>query len=216
MSPRISPPKIDPRKANDLLRALREMAPHYTREWPAKDDDDPGVALLKIFSFISEGVITRLNRAPERNFLAFLDMLGIRLLQATPARAPIQFILTNGAETTALVRSRTQVPAPPTEQRQVDLPFETLSPLLVVPSAITSLIAVDPEKDSIYKPPPGFLELAQAATKLPELTVTAFSAAQSKSLQLDPPDQTEKGEFLRIDQTLTERSGPDQCIPLVE
>jgi hypothetical protein len=216
MSLRITPPKIDPRKANDLLRALHEMAPHYTREWPAKDDDDPGVALLKIFSFISEGVISRLNRAPERNFLAFLDMLGIRLLQARPARAPIQFVLTAGAEAPVLVRPRTQVTAPPTEERQDDLPFETLSSLLVVPSAITSLIAVDPEKDSIYKPPPGFFALTQSATKLPELMVTAFSAAQSKFLQLDPPDQVKKGEFLRIDQTLTERSGVDQCIPLIE
>jgi hypothetical protein len=50
------------------------MVPHYTREWPAKDDDDPGVALLKIFSFIGEGVISRLNRAPDRNFLAFLNL----------------------------------------------------------------------------------------------------------------------------------------------
>src|SRR5687767_15354047 len=98
MSLRITPPKIDPRKANDLLRALREMAPHYTREWPAKDDDDPGVALLKIFSSIAEGVINRLNRAPDRNFLAFLDMLGIRLLPKTPARVPVTFRLANGTE----------------------------------------------------------------------------------------------------------------------
>ena len=93
MSPRITPPKIDERKANDLVRSLREMAPHYTPEWPAKDDDDPGVALLKVFSFIGEGVISRLNRAPDRNFLAFLDMLGIRLLQARPAYSPIRFLV---------------------------------------------------------------------------------------------------------------------------
>ena len=50
MSRRVSLPKIDVRKAEHLLRQLRRMAPHYTREWPAKDDDDPGVALLTIFS----------------------------------------------------------------------------------------------------------------------------------------------------------------------
>ena len=216
MSPRISPPKVDPRKANDLLRALREMAPHYTPEWPAKDDDDPGVALLKIFSFIGEGVITRLNRAPDRNFLAFLDMLGIRLLQARPARAPIKFVLADGTEFPFLVPKGTQVSAPPTEKHPIDLPFETISNMLAVPSTITSLIAVDPERDEIYKPPPGFLELKLAAIPAPQLTVSAFSAAQSKSLQLDPPDQVKKDDFLRIDQTISERSGPDQCVPLVE
>ena len=127
MTSKISPPRIDRRKANDLLRSLREMAPHYTAEWPGKDDDDPGVALLKIFAFISEGVITRLNRAPERNFLAFLDMLGIRLLQARPAYAPIKFVVANGTEFPFLVPKGTQVSAPPTEQHPVDLPLDRKS-----------------------------------------------------------------------------------------
>ena len=216
MSQRILPPVIDPRKASDLFRSLREMAPHYTREWPAKDDDDPGVALLKIFSFIGEGVISRLNRAPDRNFLAFLDLLGIRLLQARAARVPVKFIVANGIEIPFLVDSRTQVSAPPTGERQKDLPFETLTPLLVIPSTLASLIAVDPEADAIFKPPPGFLELELAATPLPELIVRAFSGAGAKNLQLDPPEQVKKDDFLRVDRKVTQRSGPDQCVPIVD
>jgi hypothetical protein len=216
MSQRISPPEIDPRKASDLFRALREMVPHYTREWPAKDDNDPGVALLKIFSFIGEGVISRLNRAPERNFLAFLDMLGIRLLQARPAQVPVKFLVANGIEVPFIVESRTQVSAPPTGERQEDLPFETLTTLLVIPSTLASLIAVDPELDAIYKPPPGFLELESAATPLPELTVRAFSGTGAKNLQLDPPEQVKKDDFLRVDRKVKQRSGLDQCVPIVD
>jgi Baseplate J-like protein len=212
MSPRITSPKIDPRKASDVLRALREMAPHYTKEWSAKDYDDPGVGLLKIFSSIAAGVIDRLNRAPDRNFLAFLDMLGIRLLQARPAHAPVHFIVADGTEFPFLVEKGTQVSAPPTGDRPVDLPFETLTKLLVVPSALTSLVAVDPELDQIYLPPPGFLDLSLAATELPELTVEAFSGAKSKTLQLEPPDQVKPGDFLRIDSAVKQISGPDQCV----
>src|SRR4029078_275682 len=112
MSQRITPADIDPRKARHLFRSLREMVAHYVPEWPAKDDDDPGVALLKVFSFIGEGVISRLNRAPDRNFLAFLDMLGIRLLQSRPAYAPIRFLVANGTEFPFLVAKGTQVSAP--------------------------------------------------------------------------------------------------------
>ncbi|HEV8430469.1 MAG TPA: putative baseplate assembly protein [Pyrinomonadaceae bacterium] len=215
MSQRITPPDIDPRKASDLLRSLREMVPHYVREWPAKDDDDPGVALLKLFSFIGEGVISRLNKAPDRNFLAFLDMLGIRLLQKRPAQVPVRFIVANGIEIPFIVDSRTQVSAPPSAERPEDLPFETLTPLLVIPSTLASLIAVDPEKDAIYKPPPGFLELESAATPLPELIVRAFSGTGAKNLQLDPPEQVKKDDFLRVDQKVIQRSGPDQCVPIV-
>src|SRR6266850_1720998 len=185
MSSKISPPKLDRRKANDLLRSLREMAPHYTPEWPGKDDDDPGVALLKIFAFISEGVISRLNRAPDRNFLAFLDMLGIRLLQARPAHAPVTFIVADGTEFPFLVPRGTQVSAPPTEQHPIDLPFETRQNMLAIPSVVAALVAVDPELDKIYRPPPGFLELRLAATPVPPLNVIAFSGAGSKFLQLD-------------------------------
>src|SRR6476620_7887379 len=137
-------------------------------------------------------------------------MLGIRLLQARPAHAPIKFLVANGLEFPFLVPKGTQVSAPPTEQHPVDLPFETLSNLLVVPSTLVSLTAVDPEQDSIYITPPGFLELKQAATRIPPLIVTAFSSAGSSSLQGDPPDQVKKGDFLRIDQTVTERIGPDR------
>jgi hypothetical protein len=215
MSQRILPPVIDPRKASDLFRSLREMVSHYTPEWPAKDDDDPGVALLKIFSFIGEGVISRLNRAPDRNFLAFLDMLGIRLLQARPAQVPVRFLVANGIEVPFVVDSRSQVSAPPTGDRQEDLPFETLTPLLVIPSTLASLIAVDPAADAIYKPPPGFLALETAATPLPELRVMAFSGVGAKNLQLDPPEQVKKDDFLRVDRTVAQRTGPDQCVPIV-
>jgi Baseplate J-like protein len=198
MSRRIPTPKIDCRSASDLLRQLREMVPHYTQEWSARDEDDPGVGLLKIFSSIAEGVIGRLNRAPERNFLSFLEMLGIRLLPATPSRAPVRFLVVSGTENEFLIPARTQVSAPPVGNRSEELPFETTKELWAIPAALTSLIAVDPEKDRIYKPPPGFLALELEATDFPALKLKAFSAADSKFLQLDPPGQVQEKDFLLI------------------
>lgn len=215
MSPKTPVPQIDARKASDLLRQLRGMAPHYTKEWPATDDADPGVALLKIFSFIAEGVISRLNRAPERNFLAFLDMLGIRLLPATPARAPVRFLVATGTEDSFLVPSGTQVSAAATEARPTELPFETMKSLQVIPAALTAVLAVDPERDQIYRSPPGFLELEVAATRLPTLNVTAFSAAGTKFLQLDPPGQVKAGDFLRVEQGPGQGSRVRACTPTV-
>jgi len=199
MSRRVSLPKIDVRKAEQLLRQLRRMAPHYTREWPAKDDDDPGVALLTIFSSIAEGVISRLNRAPDRNFLAFLDMLGIRLLPKTPARVPVTFKLANGTEAPFLVPKETQVSAAPNAERPEELPFETIEPLWAIPAKLTELFVVDPVEDHIYKPHAKFLTLEKVENELPPLRITAFSAKDSKFLQLDPPDQVKKDDLLRID-----------------
>jgi hypothetical protein len=206
-------PKIDARKASDLLRQLRSMAPHYTREWTARDDTDPGVALLRIFSTIAQGVISRLNRAPDRNFLAFLDMLGVRLLPKTPAHAPVRFLVATGTEAPFLVARKTQVTAAATANHP-ELSFETTEDLSVIPAALVSLVATDPEKDRIYKPPPAFLGLQLAATELPPLIVQAFSAAGSRVLQLEPPGQVAEGDFLRIEQT-AQSVKRDDCLPVV-
>jgi len=213
MSRRVSLPKIDVRKAEHLLRQLRRMAPHYTREWAAKDDDDPGVALLKIFSSIAEDVINRLNRAPDRNFLAFLDMLGIRLLPKTPARVPVTFKLANGTEAPFLVPKETQVSAAPNAERPEELPFETIEQFLAIPAKLTELFVVDPEKDHIYKPHPKFLALEKVGTDLSPLQITAFSAKDSKFLQLDPPDQVKKDDLLRIDRATAGTSILSDCAP---
>lgn len=214
MSRKVSLPKIDERKAEHLLRQLRQMAPHYTTEWPAKDDDDPGVALLKVFSFIAEGVISRLNSAPDRNFLAFLDMLGIRLLQATPARVPVRFLLATGTEAPFLIPKGAQVTAAANAERPTELPFETIKNLWAIPAILTDLFTVDPEKDHIYKPPPGFLKLEKVEPDQPLLITTAFSGKDSKFLQLDPPGQVKKDDFLRIDHKNEDLTSSTGCPPL--
>ncbi|HEU4593524.1 MAG TPA: putative baseplate assembly protein [Pyrinomonadaceae bacterium] len=213
MSRRITTPKIDSRTAGDLFLRLREMAPHYTREWPAREDDDPGVGLLRIFSFIAGGVIGSLNRAPERNFIAFLDMLGIRLLPKRPSRVPVRFLVAQGTEDSFLVAQGTQVSAPPAGGRPEEQPFVTLESLSVIPGALGALVAVDPSEDIIYKPPPGFLALELSASDAPPLVVQAFSSAGSKSLQLDLPEQLAQGDFLRLESPRVQTGAASGCLP---
>jgi hypothetical protein len=92
------PPKIDARTFSDLLKTLKGLAPHYTPEWAASDENDPGRALLNIFCHITENVVNRFNQVPRKNFVAFLDMLGIKLLPAQPSRVPLTFKLAEGTE----------------------------------------------------------------------------------------------------------------------
>jgi uncharacterized phage protein gp47/JayE len=142
-------PKIDYRKFSDLLRALRESVPHYTPEWPASDEKDSGVALLKIFSQIAESVVNRLNQVPHKSFVAFLDMLGIELLPAQSARAPLTFKLAKGTDKDILIPARTQAAADKTEEHE-ELPFETEKNLWATTSNLKEVISVDPFKDSIF------------------------------------------------------------------
>jgi hypothetical protein len=200
MSARIPAPVIDTRSAAALVKLLQGLIPHYTPEWAAKDADDPGMALFRAFAFLTEGVIDRLNLAPDRNFYAFLDMLGIRLLPPTPSRGPLRFVPANGADPTIFVPAGAETSASSGSQ---PIPFETDEDLLVVAANLTALVAADPIADSIYLPPPGFLVLDVVANELPPHTLQAFAAPGDANFQLDFADQLKGGDVLRIQQPVT-------------
>jgi hypothetical protein len=191
-------PLIDRRKASDLYQRLKRMAAHYTPEWPAAKEDDPGLALADAFSAIAEGVIQQLNRSPAKNLIEFLNMLGVQLLPARTAVAPVQFRVNPRFDDTVLVRAPAQCSAPATDERPEDLPFETEQDLVATPSLLLDLVAVDPLADAVFRPPPGFLDLETAARPLPWYESISFSALGSKTLQLDRVEEIGPDDILRI------------------
>lgn len=216
-------PKIDQKTFIQMLQQLRDLAPHYIPEWQPEDETksdapetEPGAALMKIFSQIVTAVISRLNRAPERNLVYFLDMLGFKLLPALPARVPLTFKLAPGPDQglgrELLVPQRTQATADATDERPEQLPFETEEDLLVTPSLLTQVIGVDPLQDAIYQPPPGFLERPLPVESQTTYKIISFSLAGSDTLQLDTVAGLKEGDLLRIGPfTPDTLSGGMQC-----
>jgi len=100
---KVEPPKIDDRTFSDIFQQLRKMLPHYTPELNGDDGKEPGMALMKIYAYLAETVLNRLNQAPRKNMAAFLDMLGITLLPARSARAALTFTLAKGTEKEILI-----------------------------------------------------------------------------------------------------------------
>lgn len=143
-------PKIDARNFQKLLEEKRNIAPLYTPEWDAADDRDNGVALLKIFTHMQEEVINRLNRVPDKNFTAFLEMIGLKLMPAQPARAPVTFYLPESFSGGVFVPAGTSAAADETEKRKA-LNFETTKGIFATSAAIEEIYCVDPDKDAIFK-----------------------------------------------------------------
>lgn len=92
-------------------------------------------------------VINRLNRVPEKNFVAFLDTLGIKLLPAQPATAPITFYLSEGTIENVLIPEKTQTAAG-------EIIFETEKNMVATPSKLKKAYSIDVENDKIYESPP--------------------------------------------------------------
>ena len=153
----MSAPKIDRRDDEDLLTQIRELVPFYTPEWKAIDESDPGVALLKIFSQMLAGTISRLNQVPEKNFIYFLNMLGLKLLPAIPSRVPITFYLSKGTPAPVLIPARTQVMA----EEDEPILFETEKNILATPAKLIEAFSINKKEDSIFQSPPGVLGRAK-------------------------------------------------------
>ena len=64
---------LDPRDADAVLAALVRRRLGYVPEWLALDDD-AATTLAQIFARYMDAVMRRLNQAPDKNKLAFLDL----------------------------------------------------------------------------------------------------------------------------------------------
>lgn len=148
-----SAPPIDPRTAADVARQLQELMRLYAPDW---NEIDPATgaptgvsaALIGIAARLAEILIQRLNQVPQKNFLAFLNMLGAALQPPQPARAPVTFMLTKGSLADALIPAGTQVAAPPGAGEKDPVIYETESEIFATAAQLTYALARDPDEDA--------------------------------------------------------------------
>src|SRR5882757_7153334 len=80
-------PNLDDRRfqqfVDDAKRYIQRRAP----EWTDHNVSDPGITLIETVAHMADQIVYRLNRVPEKNHLAFLDLVGISLFPPMAARA---------------------------------------------------------------------------------------------------------------------------------
>ncbi|HSK72529.1 MAG TPA: hypothetical protein VK892_12570, partial [Pyrinomonadaceae bacterium] len=86
-------PNLDDRSFDQMveesLRYVRENCPQWTDLSP----HDPGVVLLELFAFLTEAMIYRLNRLPEKAYIEFLRLIGVKLNPPVAAIVKLEFKL---------------------------------------------------------------------------------------------------------------------------
>lgn len=86
---------LDDRTFNDLITDAKRRIPGYTAEWTDFNESDPGITLLELFSSLVEIILWRLNRVPDKNYIKFLELIGLQLNQPAPAKAELTFTLSS-------------------------------------------------------------------------------------------------------------------------
>ena len=143
-------PRLDSRTKADLANQLQQLLVKYVKDWP-KDRIPEGnfAALTNVFIRFCEITIQHLNRVPDKNFLAFLDLLGAAPLSPQSARVPLTFSLAAGSSL-ALVSAGTQVSASPALGDDQPVIYETEEPLVVTAVRLMAVFGRDLAKD-LYK-----------------------------------------------------------------
>src|SRR6202165_1476540 len=102
-------PNLDDRRFQDPVDAAKRLVQQRCPEWTDHNVSDPGVTLIETFAWMTDQVVYRLNRVPERNYIKFLELIGVRLFPPTAARAAITFWLAGPQPGVIHIRPGTQV-----------------------------------------------------------------------------------------------------------
>src|SRR3954471_2869303 len=124
-------PNLDDRRfqqfVDDAKRYIQQRAP----EWTDHNVSDPGVTLVETVAHMADQIVYRLNRVPEKNYLAFLDLVGITLFPPAAARTDLTFWLSAPLEEDLLVPVGTETSTLRTEAEEAVV-FTTERDLTVV------------------------------------------------------------------------------------
>src|SRR5688572_14452149 len=99
----VIPPRLDDMDYGTVEAMLRGRIPLVAPEWTDHNKSDPGIALIQLFAYLTEQIGYRLNRVPEKTYIEFLKLVGVRLEPAVAARTRMAFILSKPALTDALL-----------------------------------------------------------------------------------------------------------------
>lgn len=102
-------PTLDDRRFQDIVDEAKRLIPTYCPQWTDHNVADPGVALIELFAWMSEMILYRVNQVPDRLYVKFLELMGIELFSASPARTDILFRLAAPARETLHIPAGTQV-----------------------------------------------------------------------------------------------------------
>jgi hypothetical protein len=94
----IPTPNLDDRSFEDIVEEAIRLIPQYCPQWTNFNKSDPGITLLELFAWMTEMVLYRLNQVPEKNYLAFLNMMGVKLQPPQPARSLVHFEISEKAD----------------------------------------------------------------------------------------------------------------------
>src|SRR3954451_13515107 len=129
-------PNLDDRRFQDLVDDAKRLVQQRLPEWSDHNVSDPGVTLIELFAWMADQLLYRLNRVPDRNYVKFLELIGVRLFPPRAARTAVTFRLTAPQATDVRIPADTQITTVRSAERDA-VTFSTASDLTIVACSVS-------------------------------------------------------------------------------
>ena len=138
MSLRIPP--IDQRSFDDLVDEAKRRIRKDCPTWTDLSVHDPGLVLVEALAHLTETLISRLNRVPERVYVELLKLIGVKLLPPSAAEVTLTFTLSKAAEASVEIPAGTRVGAGRQAQSSEPLVFTTAEAAAIPPGQLQATV----------------------------------------------------------------------------
>lgn len=128
--PQLPSSRLDDRSFDDLVEECLLRIPRYCPEWTDHNISDPGITLIELFSWLTDQMLMRFNQVPRKNYVAFLELLGIRLQPPLPAQSRLTFYLSTYLQEDYVIPKGTEVATERTETQEAII-FSTDRDLII-------------------------------------------------------------------------------------
>jgi len=140
----------------DLVDEARLRIIRYCPEWTEYNVSDPGITLIELFAWMTELMVYRMNKVPDRNYVKFLELVGVELMPATAADADLTFRLSAAFPLDLANTTQAIVPAgmEVATNAMGDAPeviFTTIEPLIIAGPILSQLRGEDFHKNYLQR-----------------------------------------------------------------
>ncbi|MDJ0770651.1 MAG: putative baseplate assembly protein [Ilumatobacter sp.] len=142
-------PRLDDRSFQDLVDDAKRLVQRRCPEWTDHNVSDPGVTLIETFAWMTDLLLYRLNRVPDRHFVKFLELIGVQLFPPTAANVEVTFWLSAPADQRLTIHEQTEVATLRTPDEE-PVEFATTADLHITPTSVAN-VASAPASDGVVR-----------------------------------------------------------------
>ena len=131
-------PNLDDRDFQSLVDDAKRLVQQRCPEWTDHNVSDPGVTFIETVADMVDQLIYRLNRVPDRNYVKFLELIGVRLFPPAAASAKVTFWLSAPQPAVVTIPVGARVATVRNEHEEA-VTFTVSEELAIVPSSLARL-----------------------------------------------------------------------------